>query len=423
MQKILRLYLFRPYSIVTLIFLTGWGTSNGQIAADKCKFLGNVIANSVPADFKQYWNQVTPENAGKWESLEPTRDNFNWTALDLAYNFAKTNNFPFKHHTLIWGSQQPSWIETLRAEEQLAEIEEMIQTYCERYPDTDYIDVVNEPIHAAPVGAGKGNYMGALGGTGTSGHDWIIKSFELARQYCPNAKLLINEYGIINDNAKTSAYINIINKLIEKDLIDGIGVQGHRFELENATNATLTANLDKLGATGLPVYISEFDLGNINDEGTASDAKQRELYEGIFPVLWNHAAVHGITLWGYRQGETWQTTAFLKRTNGTERPALQWLKDFVPSTYGGTFCYPVTSVDEKDEEFASIYPNPSPEGSVVVTSNAAHAEGIIHDLSGRTIDSFNLKSNESYRFQAQSGMYILRLKSGGRVVTRKLVIQ
>ena len=37
-----------------------------QIAAEKCKFLGNVIAGYSPPDFLDYWNQVTPENAGKW---------------------------------------------------------------------------------------------------------------------------------------------------------------------------------------------------------------------------------------------------------------------------------------------------------------------------------------------------------------------
>lgn len=412
---------FKPIFSVVLVLM--FGVTNAQIASDKCKFLGNVIASSIPTDFQQYWNQVTPENAGKWQSLEPTRDNFNWTDLDLSYNYAKNNGLPFKHHTFIWGNQQPLWIESLPAEEQLAEIEEMIQAYCERYPDTDYIDVVNEPINDPPSGATNGNYIEALGGTGTTGYDWVIKSFQMAKQYCPDAKLLLNEYGIINDNNKTNQYLNIINLLKENELIDGIGVQGHRFELENATNATLTANLDKLGATGLPVYISEFDLGNINNEGTPDDAKQRELYERIFPILWNHTSVQGITLWGYRQGETWQQTAFLKRTNGTERPALQWLKTFIPDTYGGTFCYPVTSVEDEDEQFVSTYPNPSPDGSLMLTFKGAYAEGLVRDISGRTVDSFNLTHGESYRFQAQSGIYVLRLKSGNRVVTRKLVIQ
>jgi hypothetical protein len=42
---------------------------SAQLAEGKCKFLGNIIASSVPTNFNDYWNQVTPENAGKWGSV------------------------------------------------------------------------------------------------------------------------------------------------------------------------------------------------------------------------------------------------------------------------------------------------------------------------------------------------------------------
>jgi endo-1,4-beta-xylanase len=37
------------------------------------KFVGNIIGSNVPANFATYWNQVTPENATKWQSVESTR--------------------------------------------------------------------------------------------------------------------------------------------------------------------------------------------------------------------------------------------------------------------------------------------------------------------------------------------------------------
>ena len=58
----------------------------------------------VRSDFLQYWDQITPENEGKWASVEATRDVYNWSGLDRAYNFAKQNNIPFKQHTFIWGN-------------------------------------------------------------------------------------------------------------------------------------------------------------------------------------------------------------------------------------------------------------------------------------------------------------------------------
>src|SRR5688500_18900170 len=100
--------------------------ANAQLAKNKCNFLVNIIAVSVPSDFKTYWNQVTPENAGKWGSVEATRDDMNWDQLDLAYNFAKDNGLLFRQHTFVWGQQQPAWMNSLCPEEQKAEVEEWI---------------------------------------------------------------------------------------------------------------------------------------------------------------------------------------------------------------------------------------------------------------------------------------------------------
>ena len=67
------------------------------------------------------------------------------------------------------------------------------------FPNIDYIEVVNEPLHDPPRGAGNGNYIEALGGNGATGWDWIIESFRMARQYFPNAELGLNEFSITNN--------------------------------------------------------------------------------------------------------------------------------------------------------------------------------------------------------------------------------
>ena len=196
----------------------------------------------------------------------------------------------------------------------------------------DMIDVVNEPLigHNPPDGSGgHANYIKALGGAGATGWDWVIKAFELARQYIPNAKLLINDYGIINSNSATTSYLQIINLLKDRGLIDGIGVQGHRFALESANPNLIKDNLTRLAATGLPIYMSEFDLGNLGNAGTPDDNQQLQLYQKIFPVLWQHPGVAGITIWGYIEGQTWQSTCYLVRSDGTARPALWWLAQYI----------------------------------------------------------------------------------------------
>lgn len=380
--------------------------AHAQMAKDKCKFIGNIIASNVPGDFSTYWNQITPENAGKWGTAEPTRDNPNWTGLDLAYNEAKTKGYPFKQHTFVWGQQQPNWIGGLTQDEQREEVEEWIKTYCERYPETDYIDVVNEPLHAAP------SYALALGGNGSTGWDWVIWSFEKARQYCPDAKLVLNDYNIISNIAATNTYIQIINLLKERDLIDVVGEQGHF--LETTPLNTIKENLDKLQATGLPIHISEFDV-NIAD-----DAQQRAKYEELFPVLWNHKGVHGITLWGYRQNQIWREDAYLLRGDGTIRPAMTWLTAYVPNTQGGSFCLPVSTTEEVNG--ISVYPNPS-HGRITVELTGDEFELRLIDTQGH--EQVFIKTNATSQDLEidKPGLYILKISGALKSTFRKIIVK
>ena len=307
--------------------------SGPPLATGKPKFLGS--AHSTPnqaPNFTAYWNQVTPENAGKWGSVEATRGVFNWTDLDVAYKLAKDNGFPFKMHNLIWGSQQPTWLDNLSAADQLAEIRIWFLQVAQRYPAIDFIEVVNEPLHAPPNrGSGGGNYINALGGSGTTGWDWVINSFRLARQYFPaSTKLWINDYSIINSAATTAQYMQIINLLKAENLIDGIGEQAHAFTTFGVAASTLTANLNTLASTGLPLYATEIDIDGPPAETPQGDAVQLEEYKRVFPLFWEHPAIRGVTVWGYRPGH-WRTMqgAPLVYSNGAEKAAMVWLRQYV----------------------------------------------------------------------------------------------
>src|SRR5688500_533039 len=76
-------------------------------------FVGNITTNgAVRSDFVQYWDQITPENEGKWGSVEPNRDQYNWSGLDAAYNYAMQNNIPFKQHTFIRSEEHTSELQS-----------------------------------------------------------------------------------------------------------------------------------------------------------------------------------------------------------------------------------------------------------------------------------------------------------------------
>jgi endo-1,4-beta-xylanase len=297
-----------------------------QMAAGKPKFVGSAMGSSAPANFGTYWNQVTPENGSKWGSVEGTRNVMSWNQAHVAYDWAVARGFKFKFHTLVWGAQYPSWLTNsgLSQAQQRAEIEEWIRLAGQQFPQAWAVDVVNEPVKT-PL-----PFKAALGGDGATGWDWVITSFQLARQYFPNAKLLINEYGTENDANARNQYLTIINLLKARGLIDGIGIQAHYFNLDSMNASQMTTALNAYAATGLDVYVSELDI-----TGGGSDSGQLAKYQDLFPAIWNHSSVKGITLWGYIVGQTWRDGTGLVTSNGTERPAMTWLKGFVSGSGTG----------------------------------------------------------------------------------------
>jgi endo-1,4-beta-xylanase len=301
---------------------TAISDASRMFAAIGNRFLGTAPGSTADfVDAATYFNQITPEDAGKWGSVEANRDEMNWAGLDQAYQFARSNGLPFKLHTLIWGQQAPAWMNDLPAEEQLAEIEEWMLLLAGRYPDAETIDVVNEPLHAPPT------FTAALGGAGETGWDWVVTAFEMARTHFPNAQLLLNDYQVEIMEEFSFDYLEVIQPLLERGLIDGIGVQAHF--LERADLAVVAASLDNFAATGLPIYISEFDL-NIAD-----DALHANRMRDLFTVFWNNPSVVGVTHWGHLQGDVWQENAYLIRQDGTLRPGFDWLLCFYT---GNTNC-------------------------------------------------------------------------------------
>jgi endo-1,4-beta-xylanase len=290
------------------------GTSGGNLK----KFVGNITTSGVVRDgFVKYWSQITPENEGKWGSVEATRGNRDWTALDKIYQYAQDNQIVFKQHNFVWGQQQPNWIAGLSPADQQTAVKDWISAFCARYPKTQMIDVVNEPPpHTTPV------YKDAIGGDGASGYDWIVNAFKWARAACPNAILVLNDYNTIEYAADNAHFIQIVNAIKKAGApIDAIGAQAHgTYQIQ--TNS-VKGFVDTLSATGLPVYISEFDIP------IADDNQQKAVMQEQMTMFWNHRNIKGITLWGYIVGATWKANTGIQQPDGTMRPAMSWLMTFL----------------------------------------------------------------------------------------------
>lgn len=305
------------------------------LAEGKARFLGCIFSPTSEPKLEKYWNQVVPENSGKWGSVERRRDRMNWGNIDNAYNLAQTQGFPFRYHVLIWGNQQPSWMNDLSSSDQRDEIEEWFSAVATRYPGIDYLEVVNEPLNAPPDGNnGRANYIAALGGTGSSGWEWVLESFRLARQYFPGTQLVLNEYNVIRNDDKTTNYLTLIGLLQAEGLIDVIGFQGHAFTTRPASEGAMTTSINRFEATGLPVMVTEMEIDGavfVDPDWIQNDALQLSEYQRVFPLFWEHPAIVGVTLWGWRPGLWRDTEMAYLQVDGAERPALQWLRHYLAS--------------------------------------------------------------------------------------------
>jgi len=393
---------------VCLLPLVVHASAAAPLCGPSGEFLGSAFSAAQAPGFAEYWNKVTPENGGKWGRVEAQRNVMDWSALDEAYALAKSRGLPIQMHVLVWGNQQPAWIEDLPPPEQLEEIHEWFAAVAERYPLLDFVEVVNEPLHDPPSqrGAGGGNYIEALGGSGKTSWDWVLKAFRMARKYFPHARLMINDYDITNDRTATQRYKHIVELLQAEHLIDAIGVQGHAFSTRaDIPPATHVANLDALAATGLPIYVTELDIDGPTDETQLQD------YRRIFPVFWEHRAVRGVTLWGFRP-PLWRSAqgADLVRQDGTERPALQWLRQYVRDHAGCSSSTPIGTIERFDPAFDTVV---APGAQIEKLAEGFQwAEGPVWIRAGGYLLFTDVPANTLYRWSARDGASIFLKPSG-----------
>ena len=348
-------------------------TAKAQLSTNPDKFLGNITTgwnSDMDTDgfvFADYWNQVTPENATKWGSVEGNRHGtYNWGGADKAYKYAKEHGFPFKFHTLVWGSQYPEWMNNLSTEKQYEAIEQWMDEAKKHYPDLQMIDVVNEAVS----GHAPAPYKNALGGDGKTGYDWIIKAFEMAHERWPDAILIYNDYNTYQWN--TDQYIDLVRTIRDAGApIDAYGCQAH--DLKGCSASTLKSTLKKIqDALKMPMYVTEYDISDENDNNQLRD------YKAQIPLLWEADYCAGITLWGWIYGKTWnqaQYSGLIK--NKKERQALEWLREYMQTDAAKTAKSP--------------YPGGVKEASVYVKPTALRVEK--GEKVGITVD-IRLKTKE-----------------------------
>ena len=325
--------------------------ANAQLNSNPDKFLGNITTSGQidfgSEKFYQLWDQITPENESKWASVQGSgQDSWNWGSVDNIDKYAKSHQFPFKFHALIWGSQYPGWIRDLSVPARYNAIVRWMDAVKERYPDLAMIDVVNEAVSGHQ--ADTKYFVEALGGTGKTGYDWLIKAFEMAGERWPDAILIYNDFNTFQWN--TDQYIDLVRALRDAGApIDAYGCQSHDLTDCNVTNFK-NAMVKIQNALKMPMYSTEYDIG------TNSDSQQLQRYKEQIPYMWEADYCAGITLWGYIYGRTWTTngnSGIIK--DGQDRPAMEWLREYMQSDAAKTAKSPFPGMKKE----ASVYVHPA----------------------------------------------------------------
>ncbi|MGQ4414188.1 endo-1,4-beta-xylanase [Streptomyces sp. SAS_269] len=281
-----------------------------DLAAAKGKVIGTAVTGSkltgVYADITgTQFGSLTPGNAMKWGSVEPTQGGFNWTEADQIVAFAQAHNQQVRGHTLVWHSQNPSWLTNGNwTPAQLGTLlQNHINTEVGRYKGKVSVwDVVNEPFNE------DGGYRSTIWYDGL-GSGYIANALTWAHAADPDAKLYINDYNVEGVNAKSTALYNLVRSLKQQGVpIDGVGLQAHL--ILGQVPATLQQNIQRFADLGVDVAVTELDVRMSLPADSAKLAQQAADFKSVVAAC---AAVNrcvNVTVWGFTDSDSWVPSTF-----------------------------------------------------------------------------------------------------------------
>ena len=270
-----------------------------------------------------------------WDFVETKRGAENWQWFERETALAEKMNLRVQAAPVLWGTIEfgtPKWLPRKREELQTVlenHVRKVVRKGGERIEDWE---IVNEPL------APKTDFFAK-----NAGDDYIEKAFRTARQTSPEARLMINEYGVFGavekHNYNREKYFELIKKLLEKNApVDVIGIQAHAngewFAPEN-----VAAELDRYAALGKPIQITEFSAQTLEFDdrktpleitgnyrsGIWNDEKQAEFYREFYTVAFGSKSVEAITAWGLDDERAWLPGIGLIGKNGAPKPNYKML--------------------------------------------------------------------------------------------------
>ncbi|MFQ6630167.1 hypothetical protein Gotur_007021, partial [Gossypium turneri] len=202
-------------------------------------------------------------NEMKWYSTEKTRGVENYTVADAMVNFAEQNGISIRGHNVFWDNRvmQPKWVKDLPPAELMKAATRRLNSVVSRYAGRLIgWDVMNENLHFR-------FFEDKLGENASS------MFYSMAYHLDPSTTLFMNEYNTIENSKDHTATACKYKEELEKilsfpgnaGLKAAIGLEGH-FRDPKPNIAFMRSALDILGTMGLPIWLTEVDVGGGPDQ-------------------------------------------------------------------------------------------------------------------------------------------------------------
>lgn len=277
---------------------------------------------------KNDFNSITPENAQKWESTEPQRNNFTFADADRYVDYATDNGIQIHCHNLVWHSQLPPWVTegNFNNKTLISIMHNHIRNLAGRYAGRcTRWDVVNEALNE------DGTYRSSVW-YDTIGEAFLPLAFKFAAEADPNADLYYNDYNLEYNGAKTDGAQRIVQLVQSYGLkINGVGFQAHLTSEATPSSGggvapdqkTLASALRKMTSQGVDVAYTELDV-RMNLPATQKKlAVQAKVYQDVGAACLSVTRCVGITTWGVSDKYSWIPGVF-----AGEGAALMWNKNY-----------------------------------------------------------------------------------------------
>ncbi len=306
------------------------------------------------AYLNKHFNMIVTSNQGKWVSNEATQNTLTMSDFDEVLSYAKAHNMTARAHNLIWGTQQPTYINTdlsnalssnpTTKANAIAALNTAItnrigyfvsggdpaatnasspgnqlvsmntasnppgNTNDVRSTDYNEIDVLNEPMNNSA-------YIKAIGYSGIAN---VYKQVQTAANNAgAHVNLFANEYNVIQGSAARydpttfaasgtdsyanwySQYINQVNNSGQGKVVTGAGIEWYQGGGSVTPAATYQQVLQNLSVLGVPISIPE---GGVNSSISVTNAVQA--VDDVMRMMYGTPNAQSYFLWSTWQGAT-----------------------------------------------------------------------------------------------------------------------